>query len=384
MLVFQARPALSADLPRPLPRMLVFRPARRPLYPVDTARSASAANPRTPPLPVTKFHGATPATGAYALSAALLSQGTGDRALSAARPATGARASSAAPLTYGIIQATRVYASCAAPLSLSTGARASTSAAPLSHAPRNSKTAAPARRSFRRRFPPLPHPGHAVAVGFRCGKADTETATSRLQLDSAFSRNSGGLFTPFLIKEELIRLTTSSPFPSRSTGKKPSPVGPLSPFLKASTWSASALSSSRTIPHVRSTLSDPAEQEKHDTARRASGDSTASGQISRTAYPPKAEESQLSSSRAGSEPPAPPWPNKETIGHSKSTFWPLFAYLSAAVIEVPQQPSKARKPRYNSRASSFSLRDRNGASACGFVSVRVSARVIVGSYSSRN
>ena len=47
-----------------------------------------------------------------------------------------------------------------------------------------------------------------------------------------------------------------------------------------------------------------------------------------------------------------------------------FSPLSAAVFEVPQQPSKARQPRYNSRAIPF-VTATNGASACGFVSVRV-------------
>ena len=37
MLVIQARPGLSADLFRPLPRLLGFRPARRPVCPVDAA-----------------------------------------------------------------------------------------------------------------------------------------------------------------------------------------------------------------------------------------------------------------------------------------------------------------------------------------------------------
>ena len=39
---------------------------------------------------------------------------------------------------------------------------------------------------------------HAVAVGLRCGKADTEAMRSRVKLGSAFPRNSGGHSTFFL------------------------------------------------------------------------------------------------------------------------------------------------------------------------------------------
>ena len=179
MLVFQARPVLSVDLSRPLPHPLVFRPERRPVYPVDAATQPHLLLRRAhglTPSPATKFQGAMqapgacawssaplsqgtgactlsatppatgarssratplsrgtmPVTGACASSAAPLSRGTGDRALSATPPAMGAYASSAAPLSYGIIQATGASASGAAPLSLGTGARAS-SAAVTSH-----------------------------------------------------------------------------------------------------------------------------------------------------------------------------------------------------------------------------------------------------------
>ena len=58
------------------------------------------------------------------------------------------------------------------------------------------------------------------------------------------------------------------------------------------------------MAHVRSALSAPVEQEKPDTARRASGDSTPPGQINQTAHSLTAEELQLSSRRTGSESPA--------------------------------------------------------------------------------
>ena len=118
-----------------------------------------------------------------------------------------------------------------------------------------------------------------------------------VKLDSAFPRNSG-------VKEESTSLNTSSPFPSRPTRKKPSAVGTLlsptqAPLVKASAGSAGPLSPSRTLPHVRSAPSATVENEKPDTARRASCDSTISGQINRIVVPLNAGQSQLSSSRTG-------------------------------------------------------------------------------------
>ena len=166
------------------------------------------------------------------------------------------------------MQATRACASRAAPLSLGTGARASSAALP-SHAPRSSTTDAPARRSFQRGS--TPPPGHAMAVGLRRRKADTKTPRSQVQLDSAFPRNIGGRSTLFAVKEEPTRLATSSPFPSRSAGRKPPSVDNLAPptggpLLKASTGSAGPVSPSRMLTHVRSAPSATVEQEKPDTA----------------------------------------------------------------------------------------------------------------------
>ena len=189
----------------------------------DTVTPTSARSPRAPSPPVTKFQGAMPATGACASSAA--------------PSATGARASGAAPLSYGIIQATGACASAPAPLSVGTGACATGAPSP-SHAPRSSQTAEPACRSFYRECSTLPPTGHAVAVGWRCWKADTEAPRSRMKLDSAFAHKSGGFPTRFPVKEEPTRLATSSPFPSRSAARKPPPVDDLvlstgSPLLKA-------------------------------------------------------------------------------------------------------------------------------------------------------
>ena len=127
-----------------------------------------------------------------------------------------------------------------------------------------------------------------------------------------------------------MRLATSSPFPTRSAGMKPSLVDSLvpptgGPFFKVSTGSAGPLSPSSALTHVRSAPSATVEQEKPYTARRASGDSTTSGQINRSVIPPKAEESQLSSSKTGSEPPAPLGIGRDHRGqheHSLAIFRP--------------------------------------------------------------
>ena len=89
------------------------------------------------------------------------------------------------------------------------------------------------------------------------------------------------------------------------------------PLLKTPTGSADPLPHSRTQPHLRSAPSATVEQEKPDTARRPSGDSTTSGQINRTIIPPNAEESQLSSSRTGLEPRAPLGPRKRPSGAAR-------------------------------------------------------------------
>ena len=92
------------------------------------------------------------------------------------------------------------------------------SAPPSRHAPRSGQTAAPAGRCFQRGCPTSPPSRHAVAVGLWCGKANTETPRSRVQLHSAFPRSSGGRSTIFPFKEESTRIATSPPFPSRPTG----------------------------------------------------------------------------------------------------------------------------------------------------------------------
>ena len=150
----------------------------------------------------------------------------------ASPPASGARASNTARLSLG----------------MRTG---SPNAALPSHAPRSTTIVVPARLLFSEGIPPRSPPGHADAVGFWCGQADTETPRFRLKLDSTFLRDNSGRSTLFPAKEESTRLATSPPF-YRSGGWKPySLVGPLLPptrdsFLKSCTWRAGPLSSLHT------------------------------------------------------------------------------------------------------------------------------------------
>ena len=143
--------------------------------------------------------------------------------------------------------------------------------------------------------------------------------------------DSSGRSACFHGKEESTRLATSSPVFSRYTGRKPFPVGTLLPptraqLLKVSTGSAGSFSSSRTVPHVRSAPSATVEQDKAGTSRRDSGDSTASGQINRTVIPLHVKESQLSSSRTGSELPFPVGLRQISSGAQQEYFWPFFSY----------------------------------------------------------
>ena len=118
---------------------------------------------------------------------------------------TSDRRSSAPPVSPGIPQASsptsRGRASNDTPLTQGTRAGAMNAALP-NHAPSSTKSVAPSGRSFQRGCPPPTPRGHAVTVGLRCGKANTETPRSRLTLDSGFSRNNNDHSTLFPIKEE--------------------------------------------------------------------------------------------------------------------------------------------------------------------------------------
>ena len=86
-------------------------------------------------------------------------------------------------------------------------------APPPSHAPRSSKPGAPAHRCFQRRCSAPPPPGRAVEVGLKCGKADTETSRSRVQVDSAFPRTSDG--RPFSCQGGIDKIGYLVPFPQQ-------------------------------------------------------------------------------------------------------------------------------------------------------------------------
>ena len=90
----------------------------------------------------------------------------------------GTRANSAVPLSRGINWATGGRVSNAAPLNYGTGAGASR-AAPLSYAPRSKEDVATARRLSKRTCSPSPPSDQVVAVGLRCGKANSKNTSCR-------------------------------------------------------------------------------------------------------------------------------------------------------------------------------------------------------------
>ena len=156
----------------------------------DTATVASTASPRAPPPPVTKFHSAVSATAACASSAAPVSQGMRDCPLSQSMGDCALRRS----VGDGDLHLERSPQPW-----YGRGARASSAALPR-HAPRSTRTAAPARRSFQQGCPLSPPSGHVVAVSSRCGKADTRNPeiSVRARL-SAFPRNGGVAALPFFL-----------------------------------------------------------------------------------------------------------------------------------------------------------------------------------------
>ena len=145
--------------------------------------------------------------------------------------AKGTRVPSAVPFSRGVTSATKVLVSGAALLNHGTGACASR-AVPPSHASSSNEADARARRSTKRTCSPpsLPDhmlavglrcgkanskallPDHRMAVGLRCGKANTKTPRSLSTLDPLFSRDSSGRSILFPTKEESTRVATSSPF----------------------------------------------------------------------------------------------------------------------------------------------------------------------------
>ena len=152
--------------------------------------------------------------------------------------AKGTRANSAIPLSRGLNSATGGRVSNAAPLNHHTGAYASRTA-PLSHASCSKEDAATVRRPPKRTCSPSLRSdqvvavglrcgkanskplraGHEVAVGLRCGKANTKTSLARI--DPVLTRDSSGRSILFPIKEESSRLATSFHSPRGITERSP-------------------------------------------------------------------------------------------------------------------------------------------------------------------
>ena len=136
-------------------------------------------------------------------------------------------------------------------------------------------------------------------------------------------------------------MTTTSPFHSRPTVKKPFLVDTLlpptrAPLLNAPTVFAGHLSPSCMLPHVCGAPSATVEQEKPDTVRRASGDYN----------PAKCGRIAALVKQNGRRAPCPPWPTTDAIGRSKSTFWPFLPMSDGATRpgSVGSDSSRASGP----------------------------------------
>ena len=306
----------------------------------NAAQIASVMSPQAPTPSVAYSHGAVPAKGTSGDSAVPLGPGTistnGTSASCAVpighgpRSATGTYAHSAVPLSRGINSVTAGRVSNATPLNYGTES-CSSRAAPPSHASRNNEAAATARRPLKRTCSSSPLsdkvvavglrcgkansntllPGHELAVGLSCGKANTKTPRSLPRLDPVFTRQSSGRFALFPSKVESSRLATLFPFSKRVNGKEPPRVGPRlpptrAPLMKTPRGSVGPAPSSRTLTHVHQVASLPVEQVGEPTLRDGPvvtprPPTRSAGRYSRRST----EESHLSSSRRSLEPPAP-------------------------------------------------------------------------------
>ena len=95
------------------------------------------------------------------------------------------------------------------------------------HALRSTTSVEPSRRSFQRRCLPPSPPGHAVAVGLRCSKANTKNPRSSLKLDSASPRNNGGRSTLFSYQGGVAKISYPVPLPHRVYRTEPLSGGPF-------------------------------------------------------------------------------------------------------------------------------------------------------------
>ena len=230
--------------------------------------------------------------------------------------AKGTRAHSAVPLSRGINSATRVRVSNTAPLNHGKGAGASR-ATPPSHASRSSEAAVTARRPPKRTCSPSPLSDQVVAVGLRCGKANSKTLLPGHEM--AVGLRCGKANTKHLdlwrgsIRCSLATVTSVlSFFPSRRSRRDwlprpPSPraltVGSLLGWdlcchrgIYVATHPSPAHEDAYRVcrpcsvfthanPRASGNVATGGARRRTDTARRASGDATASNPISWTLFP---------------------------------------------------------------------------------------------------
>ena len=139
-----------------------------------------------------------------------------------------------------------------------------------------------ARRPPKRTCSPALPSDHVVAVGLRCGKANTNTPIYFARLDPVFPRDSSGRSIIFPIKKESTRLATSSPFPKISNGKGPSrgEINHPSPaYYDACRACRPCSVFTHANPRASGSVATSGGGRRIDTARRASGDATASSPI---------------------------------------------------------------------------------------------------------
>ena len=184
-------------------------------------------------------------------------------------------------------------------------------ALPPRHASRNNIAAVTARRLFTRMCSCPPLPDQAVAVGLRFGtvdpqntfsdrevavglsygKANTKTPRPFARLDPVFAHDNSGRSVLCAIKEESTRLLISSPFSKRPNKKGPPRERPLlpparAPLQKMPTGSTDPAWFFSTLTHMFSGYVCPCGTGRiSDTARRASGDATASSLVSWMLFP---------------------------------------------------------------------------------------------------
>ena len=184
----------------------------------------------------------------------------------------------------------------------------------------------------------------------RCGKADTDPPRSRVQLNSAFPRSSCGRSTLFLSTRSR-QISYLVPLPQQAYREEALSDGQCvathaSPAFEGvyEYWVCRPSSLSCARPHLRNAPSATVEQQKRDTARLASGNSTTFGQINRTITPPNADESQLSSSRTDSELPVPLGLRQRPSGAARTSSDHFSPMRDGATTPAPMGPDSSRAP----------------------------------------